>query len=63
MQLKAGSANKILRPDVPMGYVVLVEICEPLDEAPAKLVTTRNAVGVQDALVARSEERRVGKEC
>ena len=35
-----------------MGYAVLVEIREPLDETPAELVTTRIAVGVQDAFVA-----------
>ena len=46
LQFKIIVTDKVMRLDISMCYFVLVEISEPLDEAPAELDTTADATSV-----------------
>ena len=50
-------ANKVVRLDVSMGYLVFVKICEPLDEAPAECGTSEEVNVIHESLAERDHLR------
>ena len=51
LQIEIPITNKIVRLDVSMHNVVLMEICESLDEAPTESYTTTSTTFIQEPLV------------